>query len=260
MVRVVVCASVVIASFLAGCSGHDASIADTESKGASNQQLQKKKDGSATGDGKSCSWEQTATYDTCASPNAPIPTYQLGDEFKSIDGCNECECTAKGIMCTVRQCAGGTSGGIAVPPSPPDGTVCTADAKKCPDGSYTSRFGPKCEFAPCGGGPIACDASARICKDGSPAKPLPDSCKQICPEDGDPGDDPGTACPAVIRVCKGNVPPKQLPGSCDQICPEDPVNDPPPVACTDDAMKCPDGSYVGRTGPKCEFAPCPVKK
>ncbi len=28
------------------------------------------------------------------------------------------------------------------------------------------------------------------------------------------------------------------------------------VACTMDAMQCPDGSYVGRTGPKCEFV-CP---
>ncbi len=28
------------------------------------------------------------------------------------------------------------------------------------------------------------------------------------------------------------------------------------VACTMDAMLCPDGSYVGRTGPKCEFV-CP---
>ena len=25
------------------------------------------------------------------------------------------------------------------------------------------------------------------------------------------------------------------------------------VACTMDAMMCPDGSYVGRTGPNCEF-------
>ena len=25
------------------------------------------------------------------------------------------------------------------------------------------------------------------------------------------------------------------------------------VACTADAMQCPDGSYVGRTGPNCEF-------
>jgi len=30
-----------------------------------------------------------------------------------------------------------------------------------------------------------------------------------------------------------------------------------PVACTMDAKMCPDGSYVGRTAPKCEFAPCP---
>jgi hypothetical protein len=30
-----------------------------------------------------------------------------------------------------------------------------------------------------------------------------------------------------------------------------------PVMCTMEAKVCPDGSYVGRTGPKCEFAPCP---
>jgi len=31
-----------------------------------------------------------------------------------------------------------------------------------------------------------------------------------------------------------------------------------PTFCTLDAMQCPDGSYVGRTGPKCEFAACPA--
>lgn len=30
------------------------------------------------------------------------------------------------------------------------------------------------------------------------------------------------------------------------------------VACTMDAKLCPDGSAVGRTGPNCEFAACPV--
>ena len=29
------------------------------------------------------------------------------------------------------------------------------------------------------------------------------------------------------------------------------------VACTQEAKLCPDGSYVGRTGPMCEFAACP---
>jgi hypothetical protein len=31
------------------------------------------------------------------------------------------------------------------------GVACTADAKMCPDGSYVSRQGPNCEFAPCPG-------------------------------------------------------------------------------------------------------------
>ena len=30
-----------------------------------------------------------------------------------------------------------------------------------------------------------------------------------------------------------------------------------PVACTMDAKQCPDGSYVGRVAPSCEFATCP---
>ena len=33
-----------------------------------------------------------------------------------------------------------------------------------------------------------------------------------------------------------------------------------PVACTQEAKLCPDGSYVGRTGPNCEFALCPGEK
>ncbi len=34
-----------------------------------------------------------------------------------------------------------------------------------------------------------------------------------------------------------------------------PVED--PVACTEDAKVCPDGSAVGREGPDCEFPACP---
>jgi len=32
----------------------------------------------------------------------------------------------------------------------------------------------------------------------------------------------------------------------------------PPQACTMEAKMCPDGSYVGRTGPLCQFATCPA--
>jgi len=31
----------------------------------------------------------------------------------------------------------------------------------------------------------------------------------------------------------------------------------PSVRCPKDVRACPDGSYVGRTGPMCEFTPCP---
>lgn len=34
-------------------------------------------------------------------------------------------------------------------------------------------------------------------------------------------------------------------------------NDQGPMACTMEAKACPDGSYVGRSGPNCEFAMCP---
>lgn len=33
---------------------------------------------------------------------------------------------------------------------------------------------------------------------------------------------------------------------------------PPLTACTQEALLCSDGSYVGRTGPNCEFASCPI--
>jgi len=35
------------------------------------------------------------------------------------------------------------------------------------------------------------------------------------------------------------------------------VAEPEFTACTMEAKICPDGSGVGRTGPNCEFAPCP---
>ncbi|MDD5433145.1 MAG: hypothetical protein PHE77_00580 [Candidatus Pacebacteria bacterium] len=33
---------------------------------------------------------------------------------------------------------------------------------------------------------------------------------------------------------------------------------PKQVVCTEEAMLCPDGSYVSRVGPNCEFADCPL--
>jgi len=192
---------------VAACGG--SSVSDGAPGTSSDQKLQTKKDGSATGDGASCSWANTSTLDTVATraPDAPAPTYALGDEFKSIDGCNECACTGKGIMCTVRACE--------TPQAPGGGTVCTADAKKCEDGTYVSRTGPSCEFAPCVGStePIACPALARICGDGSTAKSGP-SCELTCPEDRPvPCTDDARKCPDGSFV--GRSGPK-----CEFVCPK----------------------------------------
>lgn len=219
--------------------------------GTSNQELKKKANGGASGNGKTCSWEdvvipgtvssvngggsgtgnETPTSDTPESSNgaapmpgdgttgngptdnvgtqAPLPgPYNVGDTFKSLDGCNDCSCTAQGIMCTVRACGGGTSPGN--PGSPPNG--CTEEAKVCADGSAVGRTGPNCEFAPCPNEGTACQADALLCPDGTSVGRTGPKCEFVCPE---------------------------------------------PKACPADAMQCPDGSYVSRTGPNCAFAPCP---
>lgn len=167
--------SVALATSLLGapaCSGGEITV------GKSEQELKKKTDGGVTGNGQTCSWEGTVSSSGPVSSGDP-GGYAVGDTFKSPDGCNDCTCTAQGIMCTMRACGGGSS-----PGNPGGGEVaCSAEAKACPDGSYVGRTGPNCEFAPCPG-----------------------------------GDD---------------------------------------VGCPTDAKICPDGSAVGRTGPNCAFAPCP---
>src|SRR4051812_25277117 len=45
----------------------------------------------------------------------------------------------------------GSKSGYAVAPAP-GAVACSMEAKACPDGSYVSRSGPHCEFAPCPAG------------------------------------------------------------------------------------------------------------
>jgi hypothetical protein len=40
--------------------------------------------------------------------------------------------------------------------------------------------------------------------------------------------------------------------------PDEPAVPPGDIACTMDAKRCPDGSFVGRVPPSCAFAPCPT--
>lgn len=186
---VIVLVATATASVVA-CGGESISVGKTD------QQLKTKRDGTPTGDGSTCSWAGTADVTTSSdgtvSNASTATTYSVNDDFKSPDGCNDCQCTARGIMCTMRACSsppstssGGTAcdamarvcndGSIAkVGPNcakicPEDSQkACTEEAKQCPDGSYVSRTGPNCEFAPCpSGGNTACPQDAKQCPNGS---------------------------------------------------------------------------------------------
>jgi len=86
-------------TILAACSGDEVTV------GKNDQALTTKKYGTPTGDGTTCSWAgNDATNGTSSS-------YSLGQDFGSLDGCNDCTCTADGIMCTIRTCRGSADGG-----------------------------------------------------------------------------------------------------------------------------------------------------
>jgi hypothetical protein len=86
---------------------------------------------------------------------------------------------------------------------------------------------------------VGCTKEARVCPDGTYVGRVGPSCEfTSCAENPLSSTTPDTQSEA----------------------PPAPVTDVPAptvTACTMDAKQCPDGSYVGRIGPSCEFAACP---
>lgn len=154
VLSVVACAA---APFVTACSGGTVNV------GTQEQELRKKSDGGATGNGQTCSIDDTTQH-------------AIGETFKTPDGCNDCTCTKDGAMCTLRACA----------------PACTEEAKQCPDGSYVSRTGPSCEFAPCPGDG-ACQLDALECPDGTVVGRTGPNCEFVCP--------PPTACTTEAKLC-----------------------------------------------------------
>jgi hypothetical protein len=146
--------------------------------GSTDRQLVKNKDGSATGDGTTCSLEGSAT------------TYAVGESVPSPDGCNDCTCTAEGVACTTKAC---------------EPRACSTEAMLCPDGTAVGRTGPNCEFAPCpGAGPGGtCTVDGKTYEAGEPFT-APDGCNTCSCGDGGQA-----AC--TERACLGCVPPQQPP-------------------------------------------------
>lgn len=98
--------------------------------------------------------------------------------------------------------------------------ACTRELKICPDGTGVGRTGPDCAFAPCPG-------ETPSAKPGFVA--------------GSPGHSGGAMPEPMPPATPAPRPPAERPEH----------------MCTMDAKICPDGTGVGRTGPNCEFAPCP---
>lgn len=101
------------------------------------------------------------------------------------------------------------------------GNHCTEEAMVCPDGNSVVRSGPQCAFAPCKTSPTIRGITE------------------------DPFEVPFEETPTEPNQ-------KTLPAPAP---PETPKKE---VMCPQDAKMCPDGSFVGRIAPKCQYAPCPV--
>lgn len=154
-------------------------------------------------------------------------------------------------------CAGFSPGPVPVTPK-----ACTDEAKICPDGSAVGRTGPNCEFSPCPpftGTMTQAEAQAiaeKACIKGGEA---------LAPGEYNansqtwwfnanlnatrPGCSPACVVSEKTKTAEVNW---RCTGAIEPSSPNA-----PPVACTMEARACPDGSYVGRQGPNCEFSPCP---
>lgn len=214
---------------LMGCSG---TLVDEEPE----KVLQSRDDGEPTGDGATCSWEGT-TMQVSTCGELPVPAgygpYEVGEDFPSPDGCNECTCTDKGIMCTVLECDGDdgsdsdSSGDRAAPEPETCAVACTKEAKVCPDGSTVGREGPNCEFAACPDD-VVCTDDAMECPDGTWVGRSGPDCEFVCET---------VACPADAKMCAdGTYVSRQAPDCQFAPCAYEPCEN---KACGDTCTLCP---------------------
>jgi hypothetical protein len=126
--------------------------------------------------------------------------------------------------------------GVALLPDPP----LLADAGASGAGYYcqitSSGQGPNLPETTKNSGPVRCTSDAKLCPDGSFVERVGPNCEFApCPDAGV----------------------SEQPSDARRQGPPGPMNRSVPIVCTQEAKMCPDGSFVERNGPTCEFAPCP---
>jgi hypothetical protein len=207
----------------AACSGRVGTVNATNQSG---QELTKRADGTATGNGQTCSWEGTAV--AAGTAQATPPSYAVGATFPSLDGCNEGSCSPQGFMCTMRACA------------PAPAPVCNA-FPKCAPGEHVDDKTCTCvlDAGGCNAFP-KCAPGQHV--DDKTCTCVADACSGIpeCPA-------PPSGCSYGPPVCSNGV------NSCGPlVCTTEPSTcplptSPDPAACVhdDDCTIVYDGCYCG---------------
>ena len=109
--------------------------------------------------------------------------------------------------------------------------------------------GPRCTtLLPSPPDGYACTMDAKVCSDGSSVGRTGPNC-EFSPCPGEPG--------SQVPVPGPSPDPYQGSGSTGVTTPGA-GGQPGGVVCTQEMKQCPNGGGVSRTGPNCEFAPCPT--
>lgn len=154
---------------LAGCGGR-ATATTTDPLAADGGS---DSDASA-GDNPKCVWDESFQREALDAGLEMVggPEHiKLGDNFQSVNACNACGCTERGLECTHNAC----------PHTDTDDYNCASDTSQCPDGPLMRRFGPNCLFPTClAAMGHSCLAWALSCDGGAVARQGP-FCTMTCP-------------------------------------------------------------------------------
>ncbi len=152
--------------------------------------------------------------------------------------------------------------------------VCTTDARRCPDGSYVSRVAPTCEFAACPAIPTA-SITSNLTATVNKAKIISGTATNVNSVYMVITRPNGSVINTDIAVANGlwsyNYPASTFTVAGNYLITIRAntyngtilttgtlVVSSDDIVCTTDARRCPDGSYVSRVAPTCEFAACPA--
>lgn len=163
--------------FVAACSGK---VVIGEN-GSTQGSLKKNPDGSATGNGQTCSYGGT--------------TSNIGQKFTAPDGCNTCTCAADGAYCTEMACVSDGGAGTC---NYEGKTYKKGDSWQCSDGCNTCSCG---EDGLVASTLIGCNVEPPDCSGKEACGPAPGMPNMLC-ADGTMG---GPVCEAKGPVCSWQI-------------------------------------------------------